>query len=178
MSIAFVSTGKTAEIFRTDSTQHPGPRTDYNANARAKCALRVYQQADNVKASDVSKQMRDMIDQNMQKNTESYNHVKELHSKATVAAGASKTLFDSASAEAQRLKRDMENSMAAEVSSKATCNTDSNSLISATAAHTSAVSSFKDVRAIDQELAVIAQLRQKLQEVAVLHACLRIHVVV
>ena len=30
MSIAYVSSGKTAEIFRSDSTQHPGPRTDYN----------------------------------------------------------------------------------------------------------------------------------------------------
>jgi hypothetical protein len=177
MSIAFVSTGKTAEIFRTDSTQHPGPRTDYNANSRAKCALNVYQQSVNIKASDVSKQMSDMIDQTVQKNTESYNQIKEVHSKASTAADASKTLFDSATSEAARLKREMESAMAAASSSKTKCETDSNSLISATAAHSSAVASFKGVASIDQELAVIQQLRQKLQEVAALHTCLRIHVV-
>lgn len=131
----------------------------------------------NVKASDVSKQMLDMIDQTMRANTESYNQVKELHSKASKAADASKTLFDSASSEAAGLKREMENAMAAATSSKAKCETDSNSLISATAAHSSALASFKDVATIDQELAVIRQLRQKLQEVAALHTCLRIHVV-
>jgi hypothetical protein len=45
MSIADTATGKTAEIFRQDSTQHPGPRTDFNANSRARCPLRVYQLA-------------------------------------------------------------------------------------------------------------------------------------
>jgi hypothetical protein len=45
MSIAFVSTGKTAEIFRSDSTQHPGPRADFSANSRPKCPLHVYELA-------------------------------------------------------------------------------------------------------------------------------------
>jgi hypothetical protein len=178
MSIAFVSTGKTAEIFRSDSTQHAGPRTDYNANNRAKCALSVYQNSVNIKASDVSKQLLYMIDQTLQQNTESYNQVKEVHSKASTAADAAKSLFDSASSEAARLKREMENAMAAETSSKAKCETDSNSLTSATAAHSSAVASFKDVSTIDQELALIRHLKQKLQEVAALHTCLRIHVVI
>ena len=132
----------------------------------------------NIKASDVSKQMRDMIDQTVQKNTESYNQVKEVQSKASTAADAAKALFDSASSEAARLKRELENAMAAETSSKAKCETDSNSLVSATAAYSSAVASFKDVSTIDNELALIRHLKQKLQEVAALHTCLRIHVVI
>jgi hypothetical protein len=43
MSIVNVSNGRTAEIFRSDSTQHPGPRMDFNANGRAKCRLRIYE---------------------------------------------------------------------------------------------------------------------------------------
>ena len=38
-SIVYVSSGLTAEIFRSDSTQHSGPRRDFNANTRTKYPL-------------------------------------------------------------------------------------------------------------------------------------------
>ena len=59
MSIAFVSTGKTAEIFRSDATQHPGPRADFNANSRPKCPLHVYELAAAAAAAAAPVDLRD-----------------------------------------------------------------------------------------------------------------------
>ncbi len=125
-----------------------------------------------VKLSDMAKQMSDQIDQNLQRMTEELNLVKDLHSKAETAAAASKILFDSASSEAVRLKREMENSLAAATTSQTQCQTASNHHISASATHSSAVSKLKDVANIDKELAVIAELKKKLEDVGVLYSFL------
>jgi len=39
MSIGYKPTGKTAVIYRSDGTIHPGPRTDYNVNSRTPTGL-------------------------------------------------------------------------------------------------------------------------------------------
>jgi len=116
------------------------------------------------KSSDVAKQMCAIIDQNMQKYSESYNEVKGMQSKAAVAAAASQMLYDSVASEVARLKQDMEKSQNQAVTSKAQCQSDSNSHLIASVSHERAVTTAKDVNSIDQELAVIRQLRQKLQE--------------
>jgi hypothetical protein len=46
MSIVNVRTGWTAEILRWDSTQHPGPRQDFNANTRPKYDVTCYRDND------------------------------------------------------------------------------------------------------------------------------------
>ena len=180
MSIAYVSSGKTAEIFRSDSTQHPGPRTDFNANARAKCPLRVYEDAKIVadkaaaelaaktpaKSSDVAKQMVAMIDDNLQKLTNSLNQVKDVKDKAATSAAAAKVLFDSITTETAQKKKDMENAMDRASAAKNQCEQATTAHVSATATHADAVKTSLDTAAIDKELAVIQQLREKLVEVA------------
>lgn len=124
------------------------------------------------KSSDVAKQMIAIIDQNMQKFSESYNEVKGMQSKAAVAAAASQMLYDSVASEVARLKQDMEKLQNQAVTSKAQCQSDSNSHLVASVSHERAVTTAKDVKSIDQELAVIQQLRQKLQEVHIIHSYL------
>jgi hypothetical protein len=117
------------------------------------------------KSSDAAKQMLAMIGQNVQKITESYNEMKKDQAKATVDAAAAQMLFDSVASEAARLKQDMQKSQSEAVASKAKCQSDTNSLLTATVLHKRASATAKDTKTIDQELAVIQQLRQKLQEV-------------
>jgi len=122
------------------------------------------------KSSDVAKQMVAIIDQNMQKYSESYNEVKGMQSKAAVAAAASQMLYDSVASEVARLKQDMEKLQNQAVTSKAQCHSDSNSHLVASVSHERAVTTAKDVKSIDQELAVIQQLRQKLKELTAIKA--------
>jgi DNA/RNA endonuclease YhcR with UshA esterase domain len=122
------------------------------------------------KSSDVAKQMVAIIDQNMQKYSESYNEVKGMQSKAAVAAAASQMLYDSVASEVARLKQDMEKLQNQAVTSKAQCHSATNSHLVASVSHERAVTTAKDVKSIDQELAVIQQLRQKLKEVDIIHS--------
>ena len=174
MSIAYVSSGKTAEIYRTDSTQHPGPRGDFNANGRDKCPLRVYEDAKiaadkaaktPAKSSDLAKQMVAMLDDNMQKLTNSFNEVKALNDNAATLAAAAKVLFDSISSESAQKKKDMEAAMDRASAAKAQCEAATTTHVSATTTHADAVKTSQDTAAIDKELAVIQQLRDKLVEV-------------
>jgi hypothetical protein len=174
MSIAYVSSGKTAEIFRSDSTQHPGPRTDFNANERPKCPLRVYEDAKIAadkaaktpeKSSDLAKQMVAMLDDNMQKLTNSFNEVKALNDNAATLAAAAKVLFDSISSESAQKKKDMEAAMDRASAAKAQCEAATTTHVSAATTHADAVKTSQDTTAIDKELAVIQQLRDKLVEV-------------
>jgi hypothetical protein len=64
----------------------------------------------------------------------------------------------------------MENSLAAATTSQTHCQTASNNHISASATHSSAVTKLKDVASIDQELAVIKELKTKLEDVGVLYS--------
>jgi len=115
-------------------------------------------------------QMVAIIDQNMQKYSESYNEVKGMQSKAAVAAAASQMLYDSVASEVARLKQDMEKLQNQAVTSKAQCHSATNSHLVASVSHERAVTTAKDVKSIDQELAVIEQLRQKLKELTAIKA--------
>ena len=94
-----------------------------------------------------------------------YNLAKKQESKSAVDVAAATMLFDSVASEAARLKQDMQNSQSDAVASKAKCRSDTNSLLAATVSLERASSTAKDTKTIDQELAVIRQLRQKLQQV-------------
>jgi dsDNA-specific endonuclease/ATPase MutS2 len=167
MSIAFVSSGKTAEIFRSDSTQHSGPRTDYNANGRQKCALRFYQEAAvPVNASQLVKQMVESIDGNIQKLTSSYNEVKGLDSNARSIRDAAQEVYDSAKNDFDTKKSEMEQALGQATSTANQCTANSNTLVAATTVLSDATKARDDGKSvIDRELAVIQQLKQKLQEV-------------
>ena len=94
-----------------------------------------------------------------------YDQAKEQQSKASVAAAAAQMLFDSITSEATRLKQDMQKSQSDAAMWKAQCESDSNAHLAASVAHERFKNVTRNVTRAEQELAVVQQLRKKLQQV-------------
>ena len=80
-------------------------------------------------------------------------------------AAAAKTLFDEASNDMATKKSNMEKAMTSAAAAKEKCSAHSDDSVAANAVQAQAVKTSKDSEVIDKELALIAQLKSKLNEV-------------
>jgi hypothetical protein len=114
---------------------------------------------------DFGKTVLASLQANMQKLSASMDALKAASDKAAVDAAASKSIFDSSVTDAASKKASMESSMQSSVTASQRCSESQNAVIAADEAKTQAINTAKDVSAIDRELALIAQVKEKLVEV-------------
>jgi hypothetical protein len=115
--------------------------------------------------SDIGKTVLAALEANLQKLTTTNNNLKADSDRTASLAAAAKTLFDEASNDMATKKANMEKAMTSAAAAKEKCSAHSDDSVAANAVQAQAVKTSKDSEVIDKELALIAQLKSKLNEV-------------
>jgi hypothetical protein len=114
--------------------------------------------------SDIGKTVLAALEANLQKLTTTNNNLKADSDRTASLAAAAKTLFDEASNDMATKKSNMEKAMTSAAAAKEKCSAHSDDSVAANSVQAQAVKTSKDSEVIDKELALIAQLKSKLNE--------------
>jgi len=114
--------------------------------------------------TDIGKTVLAALQDSLQKLTTTNNNLKADSDRTATLQAAAKALLDEASGDMATKKKNMESAMTAHEAAKKKCSADTDEKTSSEAAQAQAVKTGKDSEVIDKELALIAQLKSKLNE--------------